>query len=143
AHGGKNFRVFAQALGFEHPAREAAAGEVSIAAVNLAEPTFVFPGAAADVNVLGRQCAELAGETGAVECIRIFEERSYHAWDERKKKGSAPASITPLGVSRISTGAAPLWNRLRTSSACFRFCSSAITAAGMRSSSSSVPGLMA
>src|SRR5262249_25957558 len=55
AHNRKCFRVFAQAIPFERLPRKSPPRKIPFARVNLAQPSFVLPGAAADINVLPRQ----------------------------------------------------------------------------------------
>src|SRR5580700_10957697 len=79
ADGREGFGVFAEALGFEELAREAAAREIAPARIDLPEPSFIFPRAAANANILISKSAQLAGQRGAVEIAGFVEERTYHA----------------------------------------------------------------
>src|SRR5450432_344209 len=92
AHRGKSLRVFAEALGLEKLLREFAAGEVAFPAIDLAEPSFVFPGTAADEDVVRREPAQFGGEALGIEGAWVVygaveepaEVSAYHACAARK-----------------------------------------------------------
>src|SRR5579871_3552776 len=67
ANGGKRLGVFLQTGFVEGFLREAAAGKIPGAAVNLAEPPFILPGTAADVDVAAGESFEARRELVAVE----------------------------------------------------------------------------
>ena len=84
ADGGEDLGVLAEAFLLEQFLREAAAREIAVAVVDLVQPAFVFPGAAADEDIALGERAEAVREVVARKVVRFFEERAYHACIARK-----------------------------------------------------------
>ena len=84
-HGGEDFGVLAQTIGLEDALREPAASEVSRARIDLVDPAFVLPGAAADVDAAARELPERFLEVAAerFRLGKIEKTAGYHAWAVR------------------------------------------------------------
>jgi hypothetical protein len=81
---GEDFGVLAEAFLLEQFLREAAAGEVSVAMIDLVQPAFVFPGAAPDEDIALGERAKAMRKVVARKIVRFVEERAYHACIARK-----------------------------------------------------------
>jgi hypothetical protein len=69
----KGLRVFFQAGRLEEPPRKPAARKIVAARIDLPDPSFVLPGAAADVDALGREVPQSFRERIAIEGRRVVE----------------------------------------------------------------------
>ena|SRR5437667_11392058 len=74
AHRGKSLGVLFQACGIEQFFRKASARQVIAARIDLAEPAFVLPRTAADVNVPCGEFRKPAGKRVAVERGRLVKQ---------------------------------------------------------------------
>src|ERR1700722_14963924 len=73
ADSAKGLRVLFQAGSLEETPRKPAARKIVAARVDLPDPAFVLPGAAADVDALGREIPEPFRERIAIEGRRVVE----------------------------------------------------------------------
>ena len=73
ADSAKGLRVLSQAGGLEEPPRKPAARKIVAARVDLSDPSFILPGAAADVDALGREIPQPFRERIAIEGRRVVE----------------------------------------------------------------------